>query len=301
MTQPSGLYEPVEVPPLAALAAGWWRRGLRGASVVSRVCSRFLRSQQCQLRVGEQRLTIPFADPITFLYLANGVLNRRCVTVLERILPPGSVVYDIGANYGLFGWQALKLVGPQGRVVFFEPNPAVAECLRANLAANQVQNALLVEKAVSDGVGLVDLLVPPRRQSGLATIETGDEAAQDWRRCAVETTSVDCFRRESGLAPALLKLDVEGHELSVLRGAEETLQACHPVIMLEMDILAKDPAGEAAKKILALLARHGYDYLYAVSHNALQRITPGQPLPPICDLIAATRDLGLDECAAKAR
>jgi FkbM family methyltransferase len=301
VTQPQRPYEPVEVPPLAALAACWWRSGLRGASVVSRACSGLLRSQQCQFRVGEHRLRIPFADPITFLYLANGVLNARCVAALERLLAPGSVVYDIGANYGLFGWQALRLVGPQGRVVFFEPNPAVAECLRANLDANQVQNALLVEKAVSEGVGTVDLLVPPRRQSGLATIETGDEAAQGWRRCAVETTSVDCFRRESGLAPTLLKLDVEGHELSVLRGAEETLQACHPVIMLEMEILAKDPAGAAATKILALLARHGYDYLYAVSHSALQRITPGQPLPPMTDLIAATEDFGFDECAARAR
>ncbi|MHB8995995.1 MAG: FkbM family methyltransferase [Armatimonadota bacterium] len=300
MTQPRRPYEPVAVPPLAALAACWWRRGLRGASVVSRVCSRFLGSRQCQLRVGEHCLKIPFADPITYLYLANGVLNSRCVAALERILTPGSVVYDIGANYGLFGWQALRLVGPQGRVVFFEPNPGVAECLRANLAANQVHNALLVEKAVSECVGQVDLLVPPRRQSGLATIETGDEAAQSWRRCAVETTSVDCFRRDSGIAPTLLKLDVEGHELSVLRGAEETLGACHPVLMLEMEILAQDPTGEAATEILALLARHGYCYLYAVSHSALQRITQGQPLPPICDMIAATIDLEFDECAARA-
>jgi FkbM family methyltransferase len=298
-TEPALPYDPVGVPAAAAFAAAWWRWRWRGASVVSRTCSRLLRSRECRLRIGDDELTIPFADPIAFLYLAGGVLNTRCVTALEQVLQPGAVVFDIGANYGLFGWQALRRVGPQGRVVFFEPNPVVAARLRQNLETNEVSNAVLIEKAVSECPGSSTLQVPPRGQSGLASLNADGSALPGWRPHPVECVSVDDFVSASGLRPTLLKIDVEGHELSVLRGAEETLQSCRPVLMLEMEVLAQDPGEGAAKELLTLLARHGYGHLYAASHTALTQIT-GLSSAPMCDLIASTSPLQLADCAPEA-
>jgi FkbM family methyltransferase len=288
-------YEAVSVPFAAAVASYWWRHRLRGATLVSRACAALLRRRDCRLRVGNDVLLLPFADPIAFLYLAGGVLNTFCVGALRQVVRPGAVVYDIGANYGLFGWQAIGPVGPEGRVVLFEPNPVVAERLRDNLVANDVANATVVEKAVSDREGTAELLAPVGRQSGLATVDPTGQARPGWRRCVVATVSVDEFARQSGLWPSVLKLDVEGHELSVLRGAEGTLAQCHPVVLLEFEILAREPDGETARQVLALLQRHGYGYLYAASHTQLRRVTYADATGPITDLIAATDDLGLLE------
>ena len=288
-------YQVGALPLAARIAVAWWGHHLRGASLVSRACSRLLRARACRLRVGGHELLLPYADPISLLYLADGVLNKYCVAALRRVLRSGAVVYDIGANYGLFGWQALPLVGAEGRVTFFEPNPAVAARLRDNLAANCIANATVVEQALSDRVGTACLLVPARGQSGLATLQTVPcaedrvRAQVGWQRQTVKTVTVDEFAQQSGQQPALLKLDVEGHELKVLRGAEKTLASCHPVIMLEMH----EPGGEVAGEIMALLARHGYEYLYAASHTQITRTFPGGPAVPITDLIAATEDLGL--------
>ena len=293
-TEPALPYAPVGVPLVAGVAAAWWRRRWRGASVVSRACSCLLGPRDCRLRVGDDELTLPYADPIAFLYLAGGVLNARCVSALDQVLHPGAVVFDVGANYGLFGWQALRRVGPQGKVVFFEPNPAVAQRLRRNLDANRVANAILVEKAVSECEGATRLLVPPSGQSGLATLEAADRSPRGWRGHPVETVTIDDYVRASGLRPTLLKLDVEGQELSALRGAEETLRTCHPVLMLEMEFPAWVPGGEATEEILALLARHGYAHLYAASHAELRQITAVRA--PMSDLIASTSPLQLTDC-----
>lgn len=140
----------------------------------------------------------------------------------ELPLPPsGAVVLDAGANIGLF---TLFLIWKYGRARFarihlFEPNPDTFERLRRNLSANGLDETCQAHcLALSDTAGTV-YMEAPHGYSVLGMIS-------DRGTVPVECKPLDVWRREHG-SPAvdLLKVDVEGHEVSLLRGAPETLKA----------------------------------------------------------------------------
>ncbi len=140
----------------------------------------------------------------------------------ELPLPPsGAVVLDVGANIGLF---TLYLAWKYGRARFtrihlFEPNPDTYARLRHNLTANHLDGICTAHPlALSDSSGTV-YMEAPRGYSVLGTIS-------DKGTVPVECKPLDLWRREQG-DPAidLLKVDVEGHEVALLRGAPATLEA----------------------------------------------------------------------------
>jgi|ERR1051326_779281 FkbM family methyltransferase len=141
----------------------------------------------------------------------------------QKLVRPGSVVFDIGANVGLYTLLASRLVGPQGKVVAFEPLPRNVPYLRRHLELNDARNVELVEAAVSnyDGAGHFRTNGDPHlgQLSGDGQVD-------------VRVTTLDEFMKTATLQPELLKIDVEGAEADVLAGAVETLRLCRPTIVL---------------------------------------------------------------------
>lgn len=132
----------------------------------------------------------------------------------------GAVVLDVGANIGLF---TLFLVHKYGRSRFseihlFEPNPDTFERLKRNLAANGLEDLCRAHRlALSDRAGTV-YMEAPRGYSVLSTIS-------DAGTVPVECKTLDAWRAETGPESVdLFKVDVEGHEMPLLRGAPETLR-----------------------------------------------------------------------------
>jgi FkbM family methyltransferase len=135
---------------------------------------------------------------------------------------PGAVVLDIGANRGAYSLLFAQWVGSSGRVYAFEPAPQSRRGLDRHVCLNHCQRLVSISpKAVSSSSGEVRFRAAGPR--GDNRIVTQDDAGGD--RIDVQTTSIDEFCAQHQLAPSLIKIDVEGAELDVLKGARETISS----------------------------------------------------------------------------
>src|SRR5690242_1114122 len=144
--------------------------------------------------------------------------------VFRSLVKPGSVLYDIGANVGIYTLLGSKLVGPGGHVFAFEPLPRNLRLLHKHVKLNNLQNVTIVEKAVSDRDGFAAFNVENDLSAGSLSM-TGD--------LTVETIALD--NEGSAIAlrpPSLLKIDVEGAEAQVLAGAAALLHTHRPAVLL---------------------------------------------------------------------
>jgi FkbM family methyltransferase len=153
-----------------------------------------------------------------------GLYERGLQRALCARLRPGDVVLDVGANAGFFTLLAARRVGAGGAVYALEPAPGNLARLRAHLALNGVRNAEVIEAAAWETDG------------ELAFAETEDPTAGrvspgGGRR--VRTVSIDSLLRAGRIRePDALKIDVEGAECEVLRGAAALLESRRPALFL---------------------------------------------------------------------
>lgn len=156
-------------------------------------------------------------------------LYDLCVSeALWRLCRKGDVVADVGANIGYFSSLMSKRAGSEGVVLSFEPNPQILEILKAN--TSNLKNISLHTVALSEGDGLETLYAPSGyvENRGLASL-SGEKASAIAR---VELKTLDSFN----VQPRILKMDVEGHELQVLKGAVCTLKTAEHVVFEEHDL-----------------------------------------------------------------
>lgn len=135
----------------------------------------------------------------------------------------GSTIYDIGANVGFYTLLASRAVGPTGRVVSFEPVPRNLKFLRHHLDLNRIRNVELLDIAVSDSEGMMELVVDTDPKKARIAAAKGD--------ITVRTTTLDRLI-ERLPSPDLIEMDIEGAEYLALRGAEQLLRKTNPVIFL---------------------------------------------------------------------
>src|SRR5262245_31453918 len=141
--------------------------------------------------------------------------------IFVQNIKPGQRVLDVGANVGLYTLLFAKLVGPTGSVIAFEPGPVSCGLLRRNVAINGYNIVTVENAAVSDRSGEVDLFVCRTGESDNRIAGTlVDHDARD--RMRVRCVTLD----ECVTEPVdFIKIDVQGAEFLVLRGAEKTLRS----------------------------------------------------------------------------
>lgn len=150
--------------------------------------------------------------------------EQKLLERLVSMLKPGDVVYDIGANLGLYAVFLGHAVGPQGRVIAFEPEPHYCERLRGNAALNGLRNVRVFCLALGDRAGELELL--PSQRGTAAPRLAEFPPAGDWGRAGSKVQVVEGDRLvedENLLPPRAVKIDVEGHEYAVIRGLRRTL------------------------------------------------------------------------------
>jgi len=153
-----------------------------------------------------------------------GSYEQEKILAFTHALRGKSVVYDIGANVGYYGLVASALLGRTGLVIAFEPDQRNIFFLRRHLSLNNIDNVQIVEAAVADCSGTAGFCQEPNRSMGKLS-DDGD--------IAVRTVTIDDFIRESSVPPPdVMKIDVEGAEMRVLRGAERTLSEVQPTVFL---------------------------------------------------------------------
>jgi len=208
---------------------------------------------------------------------------------LQRFLRPGDVAADVGANIGVYSMLAASLVGPEGSVVAFEPDPLNVDRLRRQVQRNQLSQLHIVEAAVAERCS--ELFLKAGKDS-LSSIAMGPSEG-----IAVAAVSLDNYF-ESRRPPIYIKVDVEGYEEAVVRGASSLMQRNFPLVwQLELGGM-KNCYGYSEASICNKLISHGYQFC---RYNADQgTLTPlGQIYGDHQDNVLAVRDLS--DVAARMR
>jgi FkbM family methyltransferase len=145
---------------------------------------------------------------------------------------PGDTALDIGAHLGLFSIVMARRVGPTGRVFSFEPTPLTREVLTKTVRLNGYEDVIEVQsEAVTGATGLADFFDTGTITSNANSLVRTGRSRGSLR---VPTVSLDEFIGARGLRPSCLKVDVEGAELDLLRGARDTFLTCRPAAALSL-------------------------------------------------------------------
>ena len=190
-----------------------------------------------------------------------GIYELPLQQTLVRELRNGDVFYDVGANAGFFSLIGARCVGDNGRVFAFEPLPSNAEAVEDIFATNNLTNCHLIRAAVTNHNGEVSF--SSSDDSSTAHITSVS------RRVKTETFNVpaltlDEFTQKFPL-PSLIKIDVEGAELLVLRGAEKLLRGSNPPKLI-IEVHTKDNDDG----LWAFLLSMGY-HLFSLKRELLTR------------------------------
>jgi FkbM family methyltransferase len=176
----------------------------------------------------------------------------------REFIRQGDTVLDIGAYVGTHTVLAAKLTGPGGRVFAFEPSPSNFQYLAYHCRRNS-RHASAFQSLVSDRAGErlpFHLLNDGDSTSNSMTFDESIGAAT--RTIEVESVTVDGFCAEHNARPAFIKIDVEGAESMVLRGAARVLHECRPTIILALHPQWL-PGGVTPESIRQFLGEAGYD------------------------------------------
>jgi FkbM family methyltransferase len=156
-----------------------------------------------------------------------GVWEQRVVSALHRLLRPGDLVVEGGANIGCHTLVMAEAIGPSGRLYAFEPLPDLFPLLELNLRLTNSKRYAQVELrnlALLDHEGPIEMLLDPLF-FGSGHLAIPNASHRYSRRISAQSTTIDAALIEEGARPvSLIRLDIEGSEILALRGAEETIR-----------------------------------------------------------------------------
>jgi len=180
------------------------------------------------------RVYLNIKESRMMLMRALGCYEESKHLAFKQFLHPGATFVDVGCNKGDFTLLASRLVGPQGRVLSFEPHPENCRWIRKSIAKNEYSNISLYEMALSDSNGTAQLHIGEK--SGFHTLLAG-QPQREHGIIEVKTRRLDDLLAEIGFDRPInaLKIDVEGADMHVLRGARETI-ARSPGIVIFLDV-----------------------------------------------------------------
>ncbi len=175
--------------------------------------------------------------------------------LLRRFLAPGSTFVDCGANVGYFTMMAAKIVGPTGHVWAFEPSPNSRNALLQNVSANAYSQVSVLPFALSSAAGKEKFTDVPR---GGGTSSFAPAPSEQGVVIDVDTIALDDLGALFGSSPALIKIDVEGAEMRLLRGAARFFADHRPSLLIEVEDAHLRRQGSNAAELYAQLASYGY-------------------------------------------
>jgi len=174
---------------------------------------------------------------------------------LEHVIAEGSTVIDVGANIGFYAVPFARRVGPQGRVIAFEPERANHRRLTARIAAaGLADRALLFEAAAAERSGRLRLAVNPDHPGDHKLAPDGAEGGVEIAAHALD----DLLAAHPGPPVSLVKIDVQGAELRVIRGARDLIGRDRPALFVEIDPDALASMGDSVEALIAMMDRLGY-------------------------------------------
>ena len=169
--------------------------------------------------------------------------------LFHSLIAPGMTVVDAGANIGQYTLLSAQAVGPGGRVLSFEPSARTFAKLKENVELNRFENVRLFPAALWDAEGKLGFRLPEPNNSGTFRYSKTGE---------VEVDAVPLGKVIGTSRVDLIKMDVEGAEARVLRGAEALIRKYRPIILMEINRRALEENGVDPEALLGMLKDLGY-------------------------------------------
>lgn len=213
-----------------------------------------------------------FVDTKSFLewrLFMYGVYEGELQEKMKDCLREGDVAIDCGANVGIHTCVLARGVASNGRVIAVEPMIELADRMKANCDLNGITNVTVLRVAVSSEIGKGILFCPSPEASNRGQASLYRDALHSSVARRIPVTTVDQIVASKGLrAVRLIKIDVEGNELEVLRGAEKTLRTAQPHLFFEYDPENYRAARVNWSELVELIYRLSYRlYLLTVQGN----------------------------------
>lgn len=210
---------------------------------------------------------IPQNDPMYAAVFFDGAYEPHCSDFLRAWLRRGDHAIDIGANHGWYSLLMASAVGATGTVLACEPMPDMVSAWRRNLARNQHLDATLATTALGELPGVLELHHFAGLPHGHTSIS--DLGRSDFVRVCVEVRRLDDVLVDHA-APTFVKLDVEGSELAVLKGASGILGGPRPPTWLvEVNYTTAGALGYSPADLYSFVTQFHNYAVYRISENGL--------------------------------
>jgi FkbM family methyltransferase len=189
------------------------------------------------------------------------------IRTMMRLRLNGATVLDIGANKGIYCFWMMRAVGRSGRVIAFEPQPEMRDSIERRKLRFDWRNLRVMNVALSNSDGSMNLS-RQRVGDGSATLEVARRRSTD-ATLDVQVTRLDAMTEETFRNLKFIKCDVEGHELNVFLGGEQTLRRHRPVVQFESTVT--DPR---TQQIFRLFRGLGYSGVLLLGNRYLPYTNP---------------------------
>jgi len=220
------------------------------------------------------RLFIDLSDHVIGLNILRGHYEPDEICFVRRTLRPGDSTVDVGGHIGFFTMHMAAMVGPEGRVYAFEPFDATADLLERSIAENRFADRVRFQRAaVGAAAGTAALTFPVEtlNSGGAYLLRDGTAPLGGNRKKDVPVVALDALALRRPVR--FIKMDVEGAEPQVVRGAERLLHEDRPVILSELHPAQLERAsGVSADAFLAQMNALGY------RAHAMERGEAGAPM-----------------------
>jgi|SRR5215831_4602817 len=176
---------------------------------------------------------------------------------LEKQVKQGADVIDIGAHIGLFSVRCSQLTGPTGKIIAFEPTPGTFSILKDTLRINNTGNVVPLQAAVSGDAGMATFYVSHTAGCNSNSL-VKNKSEKELSAYDVQLYTIDGIVEEYSLKPSLIKIDVEGAELDVLKGGGKTFRELKPALILGLHPAFIKQKGDQLESIWQILSEAGY-------------------------------------------
>lgn len=217
----------------------------------------------CYIKYADSiKIRLDLYDWLPQLMFVWGDIERNATECFKGLLKPGMVFVDIGANIGYYSLMASKLVGSRGKVFSFEPWSRNRAILEENIKLNNLSNISVIPKALSNEAGNnVKIYLPKDDNCGMPSLKKlNEENFTDDFELTSTITFQDFLNTFKQGRIDVIKIDVEGSELNVLKGMSASLadENFSPVILMELIEFTLSKFSTSVKDVIDYLAGFGF-------------------------------------------
>ena len=236
------------------------------------------------------------------LLTQRGSIDENLINLTKNHLEKNGIILDVGANAGFLSLPFAKYVVPKGNVYSFEPDSELYDQLHENIKLNELQNIHINKLALQDDSHMNTIQLQKRRaihddgrtNFGLSTIQNNPEYVVGSE--FVQTDTVDHFLISNNISNVdLIKIDVEGAEFRVLKGAKYTIRKFHPKIIYEFSrTIDKLTNTKNTKNCFDYLKKFEYEQFRILPNQNVKLLLKYDASLEDCDILCIPKKLRLD-------